>query len=71
MQVERFAERVAMRHGLPEERMEKDVKEKLFAIFPRFVHLQPVTLEGCALAAMHLIHPTAIGTSCSCARAVV
>ena len=28
--------------------MEKDVKEKLFAIFPRFVHLQPVTMQGCA-----------------------
>ena len=55
--VERFAERVAMRHGLPEERMEKDVKEKLFAIFPRFVHLQPVTLEGCVLA---------LPTTCHC-----
>ena len=44
--VERFVERVALRHGLPEERLEKDVKEKVFASAPRFVHLQPVTTEG-------------------------
>lgn len=44
--VERFVERVAVRHGLPEERVDKDVKEKVFASAPRFVHLQPITDEG-------------------------
>lgn len=44
--VERFVEGVALRHGLPEERLEKDVKEKVFASAPRFVHLQPITTEG-------------------------
>ena len=46
--VERFVEGVALRHGLPEERLEKDVKEKVFASAPRFVHLQPITSEGYA-----------------------
>ena len=45
--IERFVEGVALRHGLPEERLEKDVKEKVFASAPRFVHLQPITAEGC------------------------
>ena len=44
--VERLATKVAANHNLSSERTEKDVKEKVHAMIPRFVHLQDITKEG-------------------------